>query len=169
MTEATSPTFPRGRDATRRPRWPLLLLAAIVLACAGLAQTQPGHAALRAVGLYEEPATYAELAFTAPSALPSTLAKPGARVKVSFGVHNVSADPRSYQWSIVLVHAGVSRLKASGVKLTPPEGRITITRSVTAACTGGRVQVVVRLASPAESIGFWMTCPPAAVKKKGHQ
>lgn len=166
MTDARSPTLPSKRGADKTPRWYLLLPVAIVLACAGLAQTQPGHAALRAAGLYEEPATYAELAFSTPSALPSMLTKSGASVKVSFGIHNVSADARSYKWSIVLVRAGVSQVKVSGAALTPPQGRTTITRSVVAACADGRVRVVVRLASPAESISFWMTCPPAAAKTK---
>jgi hypothetical protein len=150
-------------------RWYLILLAAVVLACAGLAQTRPGHAALASAGLYEEPATYSELAFSTPDALPSALTKSGASVKVSFGIRNVSSDPRSYDWSIALVRSGKSQVKASGTAPAPAQGQTEITRSVAAACVGGRVQVVVRLANPAESISFWMTCPPAATKKRSAQ
>lgn len=150
-----------------RNRWYLLLLAAIVLACVGLAQTQQGHAALGAAGLYEKPAAYTELTFTTPGALSSTLTKSGASVKVSFGIHNVSDNPRSYNWSIALVRSGVSQIKASGAALTTAQGRTAITRPVVAACVSGRVQVVVRLASPVESISFWMTCPPVAAKTGG--
>lgn len=147
-------------------RLQLLLLVAVLLTCVGLAQTQQGHVLLQKVGLYETPAVYTELAFSQPNALPSALKKPTGSVKVSFGIHNVSNAPRSYQWSIVLVHAGKSQVKASGALQTPSQGRTAVTRSVSAACVGGRLQVVVRLANPAESISFWMTCPPAAAKKQ---
>ena len=147
-----------------RSRWYLLLLIAAVMACASLAQTRQGHTLLGAAGLYEEPATYTELAFSTPDELPNTLPKSNASVKVSFGIHNVSGSVRSYNWSIALVRSGVSQVKASGAALTAAQGRTTITKSVMAACDGGRVQVVVHLASPAESISFWMTCPPATTK-----
>jgi hypothetical protein len=150
-------------------RWQLPLLVAAVLACAGLAQTQQGHVLLRNVGLYETPTAYTELAFSQPGDLPSALTRPDASVKVSFRIHNVSADPRAYKWSIVLVQTGKSQVKASGTVQAPAQGRTSITRSVAAACVGGRVQVLVKLASPAESISFWMTCPPASAKKKANQ
>jgi hypothetical protein len=152
-----------------RGRWPPLLLVAAVLACVGLAQTQQGHVLLRNVGLYETPAAYTELTFSDPGALPSALEKPSGSVRVSFGIHNVSEASRSYQWSIAFARAGKTTVKASGVAVTPAQGRSGITRSVVASCVGGRLQVIVRLASPAESINFWMTCPPAAAKKQSKQ
>jgi hypothetical protein len=147
-------------------RWQLLLLVAAVLVCAGLAQTQPGHAVLRDAGLYETPAAYTELTFSAPGTLPDAVAKPNASVTVAFGIHNVSNDSRNYNWSIVLVHSGKSQVKASGTVLTMAQGRSSVSKSVPAACSSGRVQVVVRLASPAESISFWVACPTATVKKQ---
>jgi hypothetical protein len=147
-------------------RWALLLLIAIVLCCTGLAQTSQGHVLLRDAGLYETPATYTELAFSDPQALPSSLVKPSGNVTVSFGIHNVSDAPRSYDWSIVLAHSGKSQVQASGTVLTSPYGRTTVTKSVVAECVGGQLQVVVRLASPAESISFWMTCPSTAGTKQ---
>jgi hypothetical protein len=149
-----------------RGRWYLLLLAGVAVVCVGLAQTRPGHAVLGAAGLYEKPATYTELAFSTPGALPSTLSKSGARVNVSFDIHNVSDNPRSYNWSIALVRSGASHVEASGAASAPAQGRTAITKSVTATCASGRVEVVVHLASPADSISFWMTCPPAAGKKR---
>ena len=146
-------------------RWHLFLLAAIVLTVVGMAQTQQGHAVLADIGLYKTPAPYTELAFSEPGALPSALAKPSGTVNVSFSIHNVSDDPRSYQWSVVLVHAGESKVKASGSVLTPAQGRTVVTRSLAATCTGSPLQVVARLASPAQSISFWMTCPAAAAKR----
>ena len=149
-----------------RTRWGPLLLVAITLTCLSLAQTPQGHTLLGAVGIYEEPATFTELAFSEPSALPNTLPTQSASVKVSFGIHNVSSDSRSYNWSIVLVHSGESQVKASGTVFTLAQGRTSVSKSVPAACSSGRVQVVVRLASPAESISFWVTCPSAPVKKQ---
>ncbi len=151
-----------------RGRWYLLLLAGLAVVCAGLAQTQPGHAALAAAGLYEKPAVYTELAFSAPGALPSTLAKSGTPVSVSFGIHNVSGSQQSYNWSIALVRSGTSRVAASGVAATPAQGRATVTKPVKVTCASAseRIQVVVRLASPADSISFWLTCPPAAAKTR---
>jgi hypothetical protein len=143
----------------------LLSIVAAVLVCVGLAQTQQGHVLLRNVGLYETPAVYTELTFSDPGSLPSALSKPNQNVKVSFSIHNVSGVSRTYQWSIVFVHSGKSQLKATGAVVTLAQGRTGITKSLVAACTGGRLQVVVRLASPAESVGFWVTCPTAAKRK----
>jgi hypothetical protein len=140
-------------------RWSLLLLAALIVACAGLAQTSQGHSMLRAAGLYEEPSSYTELAFTTPDNLPSALRSPNSPIKVSFGIHNVTGSARAYHWSIVLTKAGQSHVKASGVVAAPAQGRVTVARSVAMTCVGGRLQVVARLASPAESVDFWVTCP----------
>lgn len=151
-----------------RGRWYLLMLAGFAVVCAGLAQTQPGHAALAAAGLYEKPAAYTELAFSAPGALPGTLAKSGTPVNVSFGIHNVSDSARSYNWSIALVRSGASRVAASGVAATPAQGRTAVSKPVAVTCASAseRIQVVVRLASPADSISFWLTCPPAPAKTR---
>jgi hypothetical protein len=138
----------------------------VLLACLGLAQTQQGHAVLRDLGLYETPATYTELTFSAPGSLPGKLAKPSTGVTVAFGIHNVSGAARSYQWSILVVRAGKSQVKSTGTVLTPAQGRTAVSRSVVTMCTAGQVQVVVQLASPAESISFWMTCPQAPTKKQ---
>jgi hypothetical protein len=150
-------------------RWHLSFLAVAILACVGLAQTQQGHVVLSDVGLYETPAANTALAFSEPGALPSALEKPNGAVKVSFGIHNASDDPRSYQWSVVFVRLGETQVKASGSVLTPAQGQTVVTRSLAAACVGGRLQVVVRLASPAESISFWMSCPAAATKEQAKQ
>ena len=142
-----------------RARWNLLLLVALVVLCAGLAQTGRGHALLRDAGLYEEPSSYTELAFTTPGALASALPSSNSPIAVSFGIHNVAGPARAYHWSIVLAKAGQSHVKASGVVTVPAQGRATVARSVAMTCVGGRLQVMVRLASPAESVDFWVTCP----------
>lgn len=152
-----------------RARWQLLLLVAAVLICVGGAQTQQGHVLLGDVGLYETPATYTELAFSQPGNLPENLTKANSNISVSFSIHNVSSGFRSYQWSILLVRAGKSQVKANGTLESPGQGETEITRSVAVACPSGRAELVVQLANPAESVSFWMTCPPAAVKAKAKQ
>jgi hypothetical protein len=137
----------------------LVLVVALILLCVSLAQTSQGHVLLSDVGLYEQPASYAELTFTNPGDLPSALPSANSPIDVSFGIHNVSGAARAYQWSIVLTKASQSHVKASGTVTAPAQGRVTVTKSVAMACVGGRLQVLVRLASPAESISFWVTCP----------
>jgi hypothetical protein len=146
--------------------WYLLLIVALVLISTGLAQTQQGHVLLRDAGLYKTPATYTELSFTDPATIPNSLARPNGVITVSFGIHNVANDVHAYQWSILFVRGSESEVKSSGTAVTPPGGRSAITSRVTASCTGGRLQVVVRLASPAESINFWLTCPQAPVANR---
>jgi hypothetical protein len=148
-----------------RRRWRLFLLGAVVLIGAGLAQTQPGHVVFSDVGLYQTAKPYTALSFTDPDTLPTALKKPSSSFKISFDINNVSGDSKSYQWSVALVHAGKSQVKASGAVLAPAQGQTAVSRTVTATCASGRLQVVVRLAGIPESISFWISCPPAAAKK----
>jgi hypothetical protein len=150
----------RARGNLVLPARNLVILLVLAIACVGAAQTGPGHAALRGMGLYEPPSSYTELTFAAPGDLPSALPSPSSPVNVAFDIHNVSGTARTYLWSIVLAKNGQDgREKASGTVTAPAQGRVTVTRSVAATCTGGRLQVLVRLASPAESVDFWVTCP----------
>jgi hypothetical protein len=150
----------RARRNLVLPARNLVILLALAVLCVGVAQTSPGHAALRGMGLYEPPASYTELTFAAPGDLPSALSAAGSAINVAFDIHNVSGAARTYQWSIALAKNGQDgRQKASGTVTAPAQGRVTVTRSVAATCTGGRLQVLVRLASPAESVDFWVTCP----------
>ena len=145
----------------------LVLLVVLVAGCLGLAQTRQGHMVLSGVGLYKQPASYTELAFTTPGDLPSALPSANSPVNVSFTIHNASAAARAYQWSVVLTQAGQrSHVGASGTAAAPAQGRVTVSRSVSAACTAGRLQVLVRLASVAERVDFWVTCPAAGQGSK---
>lgn len=142
-----------------RGRWSLLALVALIVICAGLAQTGQGHALLSDVGLYEQPAAYTELAFTDPGLLPNTQIQAKEPVPVSFSVHNVGASSQTYQWSITVTHDGKTQEKAKGTVGVPSQGKVTVAKSVAACGTGSTAQVVVHLASPAESISFWVLCP----------
>lgn len=145
-----------------RKGWSALISAALVVACVGLAQTGTGHAALREAGLLQAPPGYTALAFSHPQSLPTQLRSEHASIDVSFGIHNASGTPRTYRWSIVLVRSGRTHLKAAGVLRMSAEGSSSIDRIVTTSCMGGRLQVVVRLATPTESIEFWTACRPQA-------
>lgn len=145
----------------------LVLVIALVALCAGLAQTRQGHVLLSDAGLYKPPASYTELTFTTPSELPSTLSSPNSPINVSFSIHNAAGAARAYQWSVVLTKAGQkSHVKASGTTTVPAQERVTVTKSVAMTCVGGRLQVLVRLASPDESVDFWVTCSSNAKRSK---
>lgn len=142
----------------------LVILMALAIVCVGFAQTGPGHSVLSGMGLYQPPVVYTELTFAAPDNLPGTLATAHSPVDVSFDIHNVSGASRAYHWFITVAKNGHNgRQAAAGTVTAAAQGRVTVTRSVTAACTSGRLQFVVRLASPAESVEFWVTCPVAVL------
>jgi hypothetical protein len=151
------------------------MLVILVLLCAGVAQTSPGHSVLVGLGLTKTPPSYTELAFTNAGSLQEYVASLQAPVTVSFGIHNVSGSARDYQWSIVAVHDGTNAGSLSGDVTVAAQGHAAFTENVQVTCPSGRDQMVLRLASPAESINFWVACPaahgaakkPAAKKGKG--
>jgi hypothetical protein len=154
---------PHARRHLVLPARNVVALLALVVLCVGLAQTGPGHSVLSGMGLYQPPASYTELTLAAPDNLPSALPSVGSPVNVAFDIHNVSGAARVYQWSIALAKNGHNASqKASGTVTAPAQGRIAVRRSVAASCTGGRLQVQVRLARPAESVEFWVTCAAAS-------
>ena len=147
-----------SRSLTRKG-WSVIVLLALVV-CVGFAQTSVGHALLQDLGLFEAQTPITELAFSNPQDLPSELTSDHPSINVSFRIHNVSLSPRTYQWSIVLVRSGQSYLAATGAQSIPPSGDATVNKTVVTTCAGGRLQVRAQLAAPAESIDFWVSCPP---------
>jgi hypothetical protein len=145
-----------------RKWWTTLAILVVVLAGLGLAQTSPGHVLLRDAGLFQVPPRYTELAFSSPQDLPTRLDSRHAAIPVSFDIHNASGARRRYSWSIELVRYGRRTLKAQGVISVPAQGGKTVARVVRTSCRGGRVQIVARLANPAESVDLWLTCVPAS-------
>jgi hypothetical protein len=141
------------------PWWGLVTLAAIAAVAATVAQSAVGHEVLRRVGLLERPAAYTSLGFQNPRFLVEKLASKRANVGISFVIHNAGSDSRKYQWSVLLVEKGHARRVAVGDARVIPGHSVAVTRSEEISCVGGRVQVVVRLASPAEVIDSWIACP----------
>ena len=142
------------------------LLAVGALAVVGFAQTGPGQAALHGLGLVKS-SSYTALSFREPLSLPSHLPRGRSDVPVRFSIRNVSQSRRVYHWSIVLSNDVAGAHMDAGVVQVAGESAVAVSRTVTAKCAGKEVHLVVRLASPAESIGFWATCP-AEKGRKNH-
>jgi hypothetical protein len=138
-------------------RGTLVVLVLIVLA-AGIAQTSAGHSLMRKAGLFEQPATYTSLAFQHPQSLPQ-LSSARADVPVSFVISNVGNTPHTYQWILSLAQGSLDRRVATGSIRLAPGNRAVLTRTAHVDCTQQRVNLVVSLAHPAESIHAWATCP----------
>ena len=134
-----------------------------VLTIAGLAQTGPGQAAARSLGLLKS-SSYTALSFREPQSLPSQLPAQRSHVPVRFTIRNVSDSGRAYHWSIALSSALHREQVAAGDVQVAAGSAVAVSRTVRVKCAGKRLHLVVRLASPAESIGFWATC--SAGKKR---
>jgi hypothetical protein len=150
-------------DRLRPGRWlgrplGLLTLLAVLALLAGLAQTPPGSSVLRDTGLVGSPQTYTSLYFTDPGALPSTVPSGHVALTVSFSVHNASSSSNNYQWTIQVGQGNQQTPAASGTITVPPGGTKPQNSQLDTFCPSGDLQVVVRLAAPAESIDFRAAC-----------
>jgi hypothetical protein len=142
------------------------MLVILVLLCAGVAQTSPGRSVLVGLGLTETTSGYTELSFANAGSLQESVASAQAPITVSFAIHNVSGSPHHYQWSVVADNKGTSEGSASGDVTVAAQGRAAFIENIQSTCPSGRDQVVVRLASPAESLNLWVTCPVASAPAK---
>jgi len=138
----------------------LIILIGGVVVLAGVLQTSPGHAMLRAAGLTQEQTGYTSLSFLHPQSLPEQITPAQRTTVTSFAIHNATGATRGYHWSVSLVYRGrTHRVHTGSVQLAPGRGA-EITQSIAITCTQGRVRIVVSLESPAESIDTWMACRP---------
>ena len=132
--------------------------AAIVVLAAVLAQTAFGKSVLRDAGLLGSPQGYTELEFVQPAKLPAQIAPGTRRLRVPFRIHNVEGGAHTYRWSVVAIRDGqTQRLAGARQDLAKGQSRY-LDPHVPLTCSGGRVRVEVRLADPAQSIGFWVKC-----------
>jgi hypothetical protein len=150
---------PQSAEASlaRRLRLPVALLAAVV-AVTALAQTAAGQSLMRSAGLAHAPAASTALAFTDPGALPASLPAGHVGLTVSFAIHNASESAASYRWTVEAVYGKQHRRAASGQTDILPNQTKAETRQVTTFCPRGQLEIVVRLAAPAESIHFRAAC-----------
>jgi hypothetical protein len=123
-----------------------------------LAQTSPGHSLMRLAGLTKASTVYTALYFPDPGGLPSTVPSGHVELNVSFAVHNAAQSAGSYKWTIQLLHGSKTDLAASGTVTMPGGATKAESRAVSTLCQSGTLEVIVRLASPAESIHFRATC-----------
>ena len=116
------------------------MLVILVLLCAGVAQTSPGHSVLVGLGVTATPPSYTELSFTNAGSLQESVAAVEAPITVSFSIHNVSGSAKSYQWSAV----ALQRRRERGVALrwchrgTP--GAASFIENVQVTCPSGRIR-----------------------------
>ena len=136
----------------------LLGLVAAVVVLVGLAQTPQGRSLLRLTGLARPPASYSTLSFTDPGNLPARVPAGMVVLDVSFGVHNATPSSSTYLWTVQVVHGKTARPAAEGTVTIPQGGTATESRQVSVLCRSGTLEVVVRLAAPAESIHFRAAC-----------
>jgi len=143
----------------RAARWRgLVALAGAVVLAAAIGQTAVGHTILQRAGLFEERAGYTSLAFVHPQSLPEQLGSRRAKVALSFVINNVDSASRDYQWSVRLVQGGDTRRLAAGSVRIAPDHTAEIARTADISCVRGKVQIVVSLARPDESIDAFISC-----------
>jgi hypothetical protein len=142
-------------------RWAgVALVAALVLALVGFAQTPPGRSLLTRAGLAGHAERYTALAFAAPARLPTVVS--GSHLPLRFNLQNEEGATRSYQWTIVATAQGPPRVLAQGGAMVAKGRQLSVDRTVRVPCRGAnRVRVSVQLAKPAEAIGLWVDCKAA--------
>jgi hypothetical protein len=134
------------------------LTAAIVVLATVLAQTAAGKSVLRDAGLLGSPQGYTELEFIEPAKLPVQLTPGTHTPRVPFRIHNVESGPHTYRWSVVAISGSHTQRLAGGRQdLAKGQSRF-LHPHVPVTCTSGRVRLEVRLADPAQSIGYWVKC-----------
>jgi len=132
--------------------------AAVVVVLLGAAQTGAGRSVLAHAGLVKPSEPYTELAFARPSQLPQRLPTGRTRLTVPITLHNAEGGARRYAWTIEALTGGRRAVLARGRLQAAAGQRAAVRTRFAAPCRGARTRVEVRLAQPAESIGFWAQC-----------
>jgi hypothetical protein len=138
--------------------WGWIAIVASLSIGAAVAQTGAGRALLRSAGLSSPSGSYTALSFATPQALPARLESRVVSIPVSFVIRNASGSSSVYHWVILLSHTGTSLAAAAGQVRVPHGAKTTVKTTIRTVCAGGRLQLTVHLADPAESIDFWTAC-----------
>jgi hypothetical protein len=139
--------------------WRALVLVVVVAFAVEIAQTSPGHALLQKAGLVKAP-NYTALSFVQPQLLPTQLPARHSSVNVSFVIRNATASPHAYNWQVQLVRGKRTTSAASARTLVPAGASTIVANTIRTSCVGGKIDFVIKLAVPAESINFRSACRP---------
>ena len=110
------------------------------------------------MGIAGPPTSYSALYFTNPAGLPSTMPSGRAGLDFSFAIHNATQSANGYRWTIQSVQGAKTLPVGHGVVTVPASGTRTERAAIKVVCPTGTLEIVVRLASPAESIDFRAAC-----------
>lgn len=139
--------------------WRALALAVVLAFAVEVAQTGLGHALLQKAGLVKTP-SYTALSFAAPQRLPTQLPARNSSVSVSFVIRNATTSLHAYNWQVQLVRGKSSTPAASSRTLVPAGASTIVANTIRTSCVGGKIDFVIKLAVPEESINFWSACWP---------
>jgi len=140
--------------------WRWVALVAVLAVTLGVVQTGAGHSLLQKAGLIAASVDYTALSFDDPQALPTQLPSAHTTVPTAFMIHNVSGAERTYHWFIDVTHNNRSKRIRTGTLDLPAESQQVIRENLALTCPSGRLKVTISLASPAESIAYWVNCLP---------
>ena len=139
--------------------WRALVLVVVVAFAVEVAQTSLGHRLLQKAGLVKTP-SYTALSFSAPQLLPTQLPARNSSVGVSFVIRNATTSPHAYNWQVQLVRGKSSTSAASARTLVRAGASTIVASTIRTSCVGGKIDFVIKLAVPQESINFWSACWP---------
>lgn len=140
--------------------WRALALVVVVAFAIEVAQMSSGHALLQKLGLFKAPSSYTVLSFVHPELLPTQLPARNSLVNVPFVIRNATDSSHAYIWQVQLLRGERSTSIASGQTVVPAGGSTIVSKAIRASCVGGRIDFVIKLAMPQESINFWSGCSP---------
>jgi hypothetical protein len=158
----------------RSGRWRLQwlaagLLAALIVAAVGLAQTAGGKSVLRKAGLVDKPARYTELSFAHPQLLPEKFPDGRFKIHAPFIVHNNEGRGYTYHWVVLEIDGRTTKRVASGASHGAEGETFPVNPTMKLECThAGRVHVSVQVQRPARSIGWWADCLPKKLPGQVH-
>jgi hypothetical protein len=135
------------------------LVAAMVLAAIGLAQTASGRTFLRDSGLEGGDERYTELAFAHPTKVPEWLDSYRPKLDLPVALHNAEGESRTYHWTATVRHGDRTKVLDRGTVTLAADGRATIEPKVEFSCRSGRVRVDIAVDHPKQAVGAWMRCP----------
>lgn len=157
---ADAPKNRMSRTAITRALAAAALLG-LVAAAVVWAQTSSGRAFLRRAHISEPATGYVQLYFHGPRSLPDYVVSARAHQHVSFVLVNDEQGPRTLRWTVST--QGYPPAAQGEAHLTAGQSSV-VHRTIAVRCTRHRVYEMVHLASPDQSIGYWISCPSSAVR-----